>query len=96
MIFKNGYKREDELQSDRTVVTLCSLSGYDASALASYLRRICAGKEKIPEPPVTDQSHPTFKARISWINDAIAADGIQAGRPATNQQRFAGTMKSLK
>lgn len=97
MIFKNGYKRGDEMQADKTAVIITSLSGYDASALARYLGRIGAGKEQVPEPAdPSDQTHPTFNARISQINDVIATDGIEVGRPVINQKRFVAAIKGLK
>ena len=94
MIFKNGYKREDEMQADKTAVSISALSGYDPAGLAKYLNRISAGKEKITDP--SDPTHPTFAARISQINDVIAKDGIDGGTLATNKERFAAVIKDLK
>jgi len=93
IIFKDGYKREDEMQADRTSVTICALGGYDASALARYLDRTRALKEKVPDP---DSTHPTADARISQINEIIASNGIETGIVTSNQKRFAVVMKGLK
>ena len=94
MIFKNGYKREDEMQADKTAVSISALSGYDPAGLAKYLNRISAGKEKITDP--SDPTHPTFAARISQINDVIATDGIDGVTLATNKERFTASIKGLK
>ena len=93
IIFKDGYKREDEMQADKTAVTICALSGYEASGLAKYLDRTRAMKEKVPD---TDQTHPTADARIAQINQIIATNGIETGNVVGNQKRFAAAMKGLK
>lgn len=101
MIFKDEYKREDELQADKTAITICALSGYDASALAMYLDRVRAVKERAPgavkvQTPDTGQSHPSFDTRITQINEVIAKDGIDVTRLASKQKRFVAAMKGLK
>ena len=93
MIFKDGYKREDEMQADKTSVIVCALGGYDASGLARYLDRTRALKEKVPDP---DQTHPTADARITQINEVIATNGMDTSNTGSHQQRFAAAMKALK
>ncbi|MDO8412673.1 MAG: M48 family metalloprotease [Gallionellaceae bacterium] len=93
MIFKDKYKREDEMQADKTAITICALSGYDASALANYLERTRAVKERVAD---SDTTHPSFNARIAQINDVITKDSIDIGKLATNQKRFVMAMKGLK
>ena len=93
MIFNDTYKRADELQADRTAVTLAALSGYDASALATYLGRVRAQKEKITVP---DDIHPTFTSRIKQINEVIALDGINVEEASHNSQRFNDQIASVK
>jgi predicted Zn-dependent protease len=93
IIFKDGYKREDEMQADKTSVIICALGGYDASALAKYLDRTRAIKEKIPDP---DQTHPTADARIAQIKEIIAANGMEVSSVVNHQKRFAAAMKGLK
>ena len=99
MIFKNGYKREDEMQADKSAVTICALSGYNSIGLAKYLDRIGSIKEKAPEPSdqkSLDQTHPSFTARIAQINEVITKDGIDIGGLATNKERFAAAVKNVK
>lgn len=93
MIFKNGYKREDEMLADKMAVSISALSGYDPAGLARYLDRISAAKEKIHEP--TDPTHPSFSARIAQINDVMEKDGIDKAL-ATNKGRFTAAIKNLK
>jgi predicted Zn-dependent protease len=92
IIFKDGYKREDELQADKTSVIVCALGGYDPAGLAKYLDRTRALKEKAPDP---DSTHPTADTRIAQINEIIASNDMETG-VASNQRRFVAAMKGLK
>lgn len=94
LIFKDDYKKDDELQADKTSVTISALSGYDPGGLARYLNRIKPMKEKIPAP--SDSTHPTFDSRISQINDVVKKEGIQTGALAKNNNRFADATKGMK
>lgn len=94
MIYKDGYKKDDELQADRSAVSISTLSGYDPAGLSRYLARIKPLKEKVPAPATDD--HPSFDLRISGINDEIKKDGISTQSLAKNTVRFASELKNLK
>ena len=94
MIFKDGYKRADEMQADKTAIIVSALSGYDPESLARYLERISTLKEKARDP--SDQTHPSFTDRITQINEVIATDGLDIGGLMTNKERFSTAMKGLK
>lgn len=94
LIFKDEYKKEDELQADKTGVSISALSGYDPTGLARYMSRIKPIKEKIPPP--SDSNHPTFDSRLVQINDSIKKDGINVNALAKNSLRFAEYMKNFK
>ena len=94
LIFKNDYKREDEMQADRTAVSICALDQYDPAGLARYLERISTIKGKLPEK--SDDSHPTFATRIAQINGVIKRDGIEAMGLSTNESRFSAAVKNIK
>lgn len=99
MIFKDEYKREDEIQADKSAVIISALSGYAPDGLAKYLDRISTLKEKARYAAANDptsQTHPSFAARISQIKDVIAKDGLDIGGLVTNTERFAAAMKNLK
>ncbi len=93
VLFKDGYKREDEAQADRTAVVISAMTGYDAGALARYLDRISAVKGKPTE--IIDRTHPPFNERIAMIKDTIGKEGIDAGGK-TGKDRFAEATKNLK
>lgn len=94
MLFKNGYKRVDETQSDRDAVLFCALSGYEPAGLVRYFKRISGMKGKQTE--VLDKTHPSFEARIAWLNSTITQEGLDAGNYKNNKERFSETMKQLK
>jgi beta-barrel assembly-enhancing protease len=94
LIFKDEYKKEDEMQADKTGVSIAALSGYDPGGLARYLSRIKPIKEKTPPP--SDSTHPSFDVRIAQINETIKQNGINSSRLAKNKSRFLETISSLK
>jgi predicted Zn-dependent protease len=93
LILKDDYKKEDELQADKTGVSISTLTGYDPSGLARYLNRIKPIKEKIPPP--SDSTHPSFDARTELINEAIKKNGINIGVLSKNNNRFNEKLKGV-
>lgn len=94
LIFRDEYKKEDEMQADKTSITISALSGYDPTGLGRYLNRIKAIKEK--NPPPSDSTHPTFDARVAQINQVIIKEEINYRALAKNNTRFTETINSLK
>jgi predicted Zn-dependent protease len=94
MLFKDGYKREDEAQADKTAVAVSSLAGYDPGGLGRYLDRISGIKGKTTA--VLDRTHPPFAARTAMIKDLMSAEGLDSGEGRKNTERFAESMKDLK
>jgi beta-barrel assembly-enhancing protease len=94
LIYQDAYKKDDELQADKTSVSISALSGYDPSSLARYLNRIKAIKEKTPPP--SDSTHPGFDLRESKIRESIKQEGINLTILAKNNNRFTEAMKGLK
>jgi len=94
MLFKDGYKREDEVRADRGAALLMTLSGFDPTAFARYLDRIARNKSKTTE--ILDKTHPSYDSRITLITGMIAGEGIDPSGLKTNQARFADNMKTLK
>lgn len=94
MLFKDGYKREDEIQADKNAVLLCGLSGYAPAGLGKYLERIGATKGKKDE--VLSKTHPSYEVRLAWLKETIAKEGIDTGSLKTNKDRFETEKKSLK
>ncbi len=94
ILFKNGYKREDEIQADKDSVMFCALSGYEPAGLVHYFERIKSLKGKQTE--VLDKTHPSYEARIAWLNETITKEGIDTGNYKNYKDRFSETMRQLK
>jgi len=94
LLFKDGYKREDEIQADRDAVLFCALSGYAPTGLSRYFERINSVKGKQIE--ILDKTHPSFSDRIAWINGTIKVEGIDSGNYKTSKDRFSENVKMLK
>ncbi|MBM4136596.1 MAG: peptidase M48 Ste24p [Nitrospira sp.] len=94
VLFKNGYKREDEIQADKDAVVFCALTGYDPSALSRYLNRINGMKGK--QTGVLDRTHPAYDTRLNWLKETISKEGMDIAGGKTNKERFTETMKGGK
>jgi predicted Zn-dependent protease len=94
MLFKTGYRREDEMQADNGAVLLCSLTGYDASGLVRYFQRLWAAKGKPTE--ILDRTHPSYNDRIAWIKETMTKEGVDGASLERFKERFAGVQKSIK
>jgi predicted Zn-dependent protease len=94
VLFKNGLKREDEIQADRDAVLFCAFSGYDPAGLPRFFERI--NKIKGKETAIIDKTHPPFNDRIAWLNGMIKEEGIDSGNYKTDKDRFVEYIKLLK
>jgi len=94
MLFKDGYKREDETQADKDAVIFCALSGYEPTGLARYFERLNAIKGKNTE--VLDKTHPSYANRIAWLKETIVLEGLDSGNYKNYKNRFAETIKASK
>ncbi|MDH4161685.1 MAG: M48 family metalloprotease [Nitrospirota bacterium] len=94
ILFKDGYKREDEIQADRDSILYSTVANYDASALIRYFERLNAVKGKSTE--VLDKTHPTYDARISWLKDTINGEGIDPYKMKSNKDRFQESVKTAE
>lgn len=94
MLFKTGYHREDEVQSDRDAMLFCTLSGYDPAGLVRYFERLNTLKGKNTE--VLDKTHPSYEVRIAWLKGIIADEGMENGASKTFKDRFIDMQRMLK
>ncbi len=94
MLFKSGYGREDEIQADRGAVLLCTLSGYDPSALVRYFERISIVKGKAIE--TLDKTHPAFTDRVAWLKEMMSKEGIDTASLKNYRDRFSDVQKTIK
>lgn len=94
MLFTTGYKREDEVQSDRDAMLFCTLSGYDPAGLVRYFERLNAIKGKNTE--VLDKTHPSYEARIARLKGIIAEEGMEGSTNKIFKDRFLDVQRMLK
>jgi predicted Zn-dependent protease len=94
MLFKNGYKRADETESDRDAVMFCAFTGYDPSGLVKYFERLDTIKGK--NTKVLDKTHPSYKTRIAWLKETITQEGMDSGSYSNHKKRFDAAMKKGK
>jgi len=94
MLFTSGYKREDEIDADRTAMQLGTLAGYDPLALVRYFETLKAAKGAKAE--ILTGTHPSFDDRISWLKTEIAAEGVDPGRLQSYKERFEEVQKQVK
>ena len=94
MLFKTGYKREDEVAADRGAVAICAVAGYDPGGLARYFERI--GVEKGKNTEVLDRTHPAYDARIALLRETMTKEGIDPAAFKTRKERFAEELKKVK
>ena len=94
ILFKTGYKRDDEVQADRDALLFCALAGYDPAGLVRYFERLGAAKGRNTE--VLDKTHPSYETRIAWLKGTMAGEGMEPGTFKTFKERFAEVMKTAK
>ncbi len=91
MLFKDGYKRDDEAQADRDAVMFTALTGYDPAALSRYFERLLRIKGGRTE--ILDKTHPAYDVRIAAMKTVMNDEGMTAGSYKTNKERFADALK---
>jgi len=93
MLFKNGFKREDEVQADKDAVLFSALSGYDPAGLQHYFERLAIVKGKHTE--VLDRTHPGYDSRIAVIKETISSEGISGVELKIKKERFTEIVKTV-
>lgn len=90
MILRDGYKQADEMQADANAVLLAAFSGYDPSGLVTFLDKIAKVKTGV------GKTYPVYELRLTTLNQAIAAEGIDGASLALNTERFNSFTRSGK
>jgi len=92
VLFKNGFKKNQEMQADANAVQLLALTGYDPGALSSILQRIAnlQGSEN-------SKTHPQFERRNQQLHQLIsraAVDSQHFNKAAVRFNRYNGRSES--
>jgi predicted Zn-dependent protease len=72
LILENAFDRGDELEADKTSVTLLQKTGYSPASLADFLARLDDRNKDIPQPNGLFASHPETKERIEKVRQLAA------------------------
>jgi len=94
ILFKDGYKRADEVEADKIAVLLTALAGYKGDGLLRYLQKISEIKGKGKDD--VGKTHPVYEERFSFIQNVMKLEGVSAEKGATNQDRFYNVMVKAK
>lgn len=85
ILFKRGYRLQDELEADRIGLLIASAAGYDPLALGTYLKSV----ERFEAAPQNlHKDHPVLAQRLAAIDDALAANGLAAKPTIRLKARF--------
>lgn len=90
ILFKDGYKQEDEMRADEDAVYYTAMAGYDPAALETYLQRVAALNIKV------GKSYPQYDTRLALIRKASAEQGLPPGGVGLGEDRFAATVKGQR
>lgn len=94
ILFKDGYKRADEAESDKIAILLTTLAGYRNDGLLRYLKRISEIKGKGKDD--VGKTHPIYEERFSLIEKEINDKGVPAEKGVVNKERLINILKSAK
>ncbi|RJQ72250.1 MAG: hypothetical protein C4519_18900 [Desulfobacteraceae bacterium] len=85
ILFKKGYRLEDELEADRVGLLLSVSAGYAPSGLADYLQSI--GLFEVA-PRSGQKDHPVLEERLAAIRHTLTINGMTGLSGARNKERF--------
>lgn len=94
VLLKDGYKREDEVQADRTGITYAAITGYDPLGLPRFLERISSIKAKSTE--VLDKTHPGSEERVKRLKAVVKDEGMETANVKLAKERFVEVQKKIK
>ncbi|MGE5808495.1 MAG: M48 family metalloprotease [Nitrospirota bacterium] len=94
MLFRKGYKREEDEKADEDAVILCAMAGYDPSGLVRYMDRThgVAGNQT----GAIDGAQTSVEVRINRLKAYILQEGADAGDFKTYEKRFIKYMSAVR
>lgn len=93
ILFKDGYKREDEVEADQNAVILSAAAGYDPGGLVRYFTRLSAVKGAQTE--ILDKTHPSYAARIAALTEVMNSEGVKGDSLKNEKERFSAVQKQF-
>ncbi len=86
LLFEQGFRIQEELDSDRAATQLLANAGYDPSALQRYLERV-DGDTKTNKSTKTI-THPTSETRLGALDRTINESRLRDMTAMRNSERF--------
>jgi hypothetical protein len=77
-VLENSFDRGDEMDADKTGVTLANGAGYAPTGLAAFLTRLADRNKDLKERSGMFASHPEAKARLDGLAKTITAGKLTA------------------
>jgi predicted Zn-dependent protease len=87
IIFRDGYKKGDEMQADTDAVLLCAFAGYDPAGLVTFLDKVSKVKSGV------GKTYPVYDVRLATLQKTASDEGIAELKLALFGERFAGVNK---
>lgn len=87
ILLENNFDRGDEMDADKTGVTLASSVGYAPAGLGAFLTRLADRNKSLTDRSGLFASHPDTKARIDGLAKVISSAKLPAG--AAVEARYA-------
>jgi predicted Zn-dependent protease len=78
IVIENKFDRNDEMDSDKTAVTLVQKLGYAPNGLAAFLTRLDERNKDTPAQNGLFASHPDTKARIEKVDSTAKGATVEA------------------
>jgi predicted Zn-dependent protease len=94
ILFKNGYKQNDEYIDDKAALQYAAFAGYDPHGLVRYFERLRSMKGK--HTGILDQTHPSYEERINRLMAAIQEEGLEGSASNTFPKRFTEIKKLIQ
>ncbi|MDD2851448.1 MAG: M48 family metalloprotease [Desulfuromonadaceae bacterium] len=88
ILFRDGYKKEHEIEADRHAASYLALAGYDPEGLISLLRKVEKVKGK------TGKTYPSYSERYDTIKNSIATEAFGGMLYFTGTERFKSSYRN--
>lgn len=86
LLFEQGFRVQEELDSDRAAARLLANAGYDPTALQRYLERVDADTSS--ERSTRKRTHPTSETRMRELDRALNDARLRDVSAMRNPERF--------
>jgi len=87
ILFEEGLKKEDEMESDTLSVLLISNAGYDPGEYKKLLKKMVRNEGK-ESTKILSETHPSFSDRVASVENLLAEEGLDGLNYAAVKDRY--------